>query len=94
MGIHAGFRKNPGRLIWPLLKPMNLPSSGNLHAKCVLRRASNGFQRASWRIQNFYGLAKAVIVTAPLRERGNGQRGIADAERTCQIVADAVGCCR
>lgn len=40
-----------------------------------------------------YGLAKAVIVNSGCANAGNGSVGIADAERTCQIVADVVGCC-
>ena len=40
-----------------------------------------------------YGLAKAVIVNSGCANAATGSVGIADAERTCQIVADVVGCC-
>ena len=40
-----------------------------------------------------HGLAKAVIVNSGCANAATGSVGIADAKRTCQIVADVVGCC-
>ena len=72
-GIHAGFRKNPGRLDMFCAAPVT-----------VSKEHLGG--------QN-YGLAKAVIVNSGCANAATGSVGIADAERTCEIVADVVGCC-
>lgn len=91
-GIHAGFRKNPGRLDMALVEADELCPAAATFTQNVFCAAPVTVSKEHLGGQN-YGLAKAVIVNSGCANAATGSVGIADAERTCQIVADVVGCC-
>ena len=91
-GIHAGFRKNPGRLDMALVEADELCPAAATFTQNVFCAAPVTVSKEHLGGQN-YGLAKAVIVNSGCANAATGSVGIADAERTCEIVADVVGCC-
>ena len=91
-GIHAGFRKNPGRLDMALVEADELCPAAATFTQNVFCAAPVTVSKEHLGGHN-YGLAKAVIVNSGCANAATGSVGIADAERTCEIVADVVGCC-
>ena len=91
-GIHAGFRKNPGRLDMALVEADELCPAAATFTQNVFCAAPVTVSKEHLGGQN-YGLAKAVIINSGCANAATGSVGLADAEHTCQIVADVVGCC-
>ena len=90
-GIHAGFRKNPGRLDLALVE---------LDRPCAAAGAftTNKFCAAPVTVSRSHlgagGCAevRAVVINSGNANAATGEEGLECAEATCRIVADAVGC--
>ena len=90
-GVHAGFRKNPGRLDLALLV-------ADEPAMCAATFTQNVFCAAPVIVSQehlngvSYGSARALIVNSGTANAATGTVGINSAHRTADIVSDAVGC--
>lgn len=88
-GVHAGFRKNPGRL------DLALVSAGEAVAAAgVFTR--NRFCAAPVRLDREYlaqgGRARAVILNSGTANAATGEPGYANARITSELVAERLGC--
>ena len=90
-GIHAGFRKNPGRLDLALVEAdAPVPAAGvftqNVFcaAPVVVSREHLGADAT--------GTARAVVINSGVANAATGSRGLDDARRMAALTADAVGC--
>lgn len=90
-GIHAGFRKNPQRLDLALVETDAPCSAAGVFT-------TNRFCAAPVTVSRAHlgagGCAKvrAVCINSGNANAATGEEGLACAEKTCQVVADAVGC--
>ena len=90
-GVHAGFRKNPGRLDLALLvadEPATCAATFTQNVFCaapvtVSRQHLNGVS---------YGTARALVVNSGTANAATGSVGLESARRTAEIVGEAVGC--
>lgn len=90
-GIHAGFRANPNRLDLALVVADQLCAAAGVFttnvfcaAPVIVCREHLGPTGA--------GTARAVVVNSGIANAATGPSGLDRARRTCEIVADAVGC--
>lgn len=90
-GIHAGFRKNPERLDMALVEADELCPVAATFTQNVFCAAPVIVSREHLDGRN-HGFARAVIINSGCANAATGSVGIADSQRTCEIVADAVGC--
>ena len=90
-GVHAGFRKDPGRLDMALLV-------ADEPAACAATFTQNVFCAAPVTVSRehldgvSYGTARALIVNSGTANAATGSVGIESAYRTAEIVGEAVGC--
>ena len=90
-GVHAGFRKNPGRLDLALLV-------ADEPAACAATFTQNVFCAAPVTVSRqhldgvSYGTARALVVNSGAANAATGSVGIDSALRTADIVGDVVGC--
>ncbi len=90
-GVHAGFRKNPGRLDLALVV-------ADEPAACAATFTQNVFCAAPVTVSRehldgvSYGTARALVVNSGTANAATGSVGIDSARRTAEIVGDAVGC--
>lgn len=90
-GIHAGFRKNPGRLDMALVEadelcPAAATFTQNIFCAAPVIVAKEHLSGCG------YGLARAVVVNSGCANAATGVIGLQAANRMCDIVADVVGC--
>lgn len=92
-GIHAGFRKNPERLDMALLVAQGGPcAAAGTFTQNRFCAAPVQVSRAHLGQGACYGLARAVVVNSGNANAATGAQGLAVAEQTAQLVADAVEC--
>ena len=90
-GVHAGFRKDPGRLDMALLV-------ADEPAACAATFTQNVFCAAPVTVSRehldgvSYGTARALVVNSGTANAATGSVGIESAYRTAEIVGEAVGC--
>lgn len=90
-GVHAGFRKNPGRLDMALVV-------ADEPAACAATFTQNVFCAAPVIVSREHlggescGTARALVVNSGCANAATGDRGLETARETAEIVADAVGC--
>lgn len=90
-GVHAGFRKDPGRLDLALLV-------ADEPAACAATFTQNVFCAAPVTVSRehldgvSYGTARALVVNSGTANAATGSVGIQSAHRTAEIVSEAVGC--
>lgn len=90
-GVHAGFRKNPGRLDLALVvadEPCSCAATFTQNVFCaapvtVSREHLDGMS---------YGCARAVVVNSGNANAATGERGLVAARRSAELVGDMVGC--
>ena len=90
-GVHAGFRKDPGRLDLALLVS---------DAPCAAAGTftQNRFCAAPVKVcrENLggkgHGIVRAVVVNSGNANAATGERGVADARHTCIIASQLMGC--
>ncbi len=90
-GIHAGFREDPERLDFALItadEPASTAAVFTTNVFCappvqVSRQHLDGVS---------YGTARAIAINSGIANAATGDVGVRNAERTTQIVGDAVGC--
>lgn len=90
-GVHAGFRKNPGRLDMALVEADELCPAAATFTQNIFCAAPVIVSKEHLNGYN-HGLAKAVIINSGCANAATGMIGIEAAERTCAIVAEAIGC--
>lgn len=90
-GVHAGFRKNPGRLDMALVEADELCPAAATFTQNIFCAAPVIVSKEHLDGCN-HGLAKAVIINSGCANAATGMIGIEAAERTCAIVAEAIGC--
>ena len=90
-GVHAGFRKDPGRLDLALLV-------ADQPAACAATFTQNVFCAAPVTVSRqhlddvSYGTARALVVNSGTANAATGSVGIQSAHRTAEIVSEVVGC--
>ena len=90
-GVHAGFRKDPGRLDLALLV-------ADEPAACAATFTQNVFCAAPVTVSRqhlddvSYGTARALVVNSGTANAATGSVGIQSAHRTAEIVSEVVGC--
>ena len=90
-GIHAGFRADPDRLDYGLVvadEPCACAATFTTNVFCaapviVSREHLDGCS---------YGTARAISINSGIANAATGHVGLETAQRSCEIVADAVGC--
>ncbi|WP_449315561.1 bifunctional glutamate N-acetyltransferase/amino-acid acetyltransferase ArgJ [Rubneribacter sp.] len=90
-GIHAGFRKEPGRLDLALVVADEPCACAAVFTKNVFCSAPVAVSREQLDGAG-YGTARAVVVNSGNANAATGEAGLEAARRTAQIAADAVGC--
>lgn len=90
-GIHAGFRKNPGRLDMALLEADELCPAAGVFTQNVFCAAPVTVSRAHLDNQG-YGYARALVVNSGIANAATGSVGLENARKMAQIVADTVQC--
>ncbi len=90
-GVHAGFRKDPGRLDFALVVA-DEPSA------CAAVFTRNVFCSAPVTVSRehldgvSYGTARAVMVNSGNANAATGERGLEAARETARMAGDAIGC--
>ena len=90
-GVHSGLRADPGRLDLALIV-------ADEPAACAATFTQNVFCAAPVIVSRehldgvSYGTARALVVNSGCANAATGERGLNDARRSADIVADAVGC--
>lgn len=90
-GIHAGFRRDPNRLDMALIEADELCPVAATFTQNVFCAAPVIVSKEHLDGRNC-GFAKALVVNSGCANAATGDVGIADSKRTCEIVADTVGC--
>lgn len=90
-GIHAGFRKEPGRLDVALVEADELCAAAATFTQNIFCAAPVIVSRKHLN-NTGCGLARAVVINSGTANAATGTPGLEAAERTASIVADAVGC--
>ena len=94
-GVHAGFRKNPGRLDLALVVADEPCACAAVFTQNVFCSAPVTVSRAHLGAtlgEPAYGTARAVVVNSGNANAATGERGLEAARVTADLVADAVGC--
>lgn len=90
-GIHAGFRKEPGRLDMALVEADELYPAAATFTQNIFCAAPVIVSKEHLDGRN-YGLARAIVINSGCANAATGSIGLDAARRTCDIVASAVGC--
>jgi glutamate N-acetyltransferase/amino-acid N-acetyltransferase len=90
-GIHAGFRKDPDRLDMALVEAEELAAVAATFTQNVFCAAPVIVSKEHLDGRNF-GFARAVIINSGCANAATGSVGLDAANRTCDIVASAIGC--
>ena len=90
-GIHAGFRKSPGRLDLALVEADELCVAAGVFTQNVFCAAPVTVSREHLG-QNAAGTARAVVINSGVANAATGARGLEDARRMAELAADAIGC--
>lgn len=90
-GIHAGFRKDPGRLDMALVEADELCPAAATFTQNVFCAAPVIVSREHLDGVG-YGLARAVVINSGNANAATGSIGLDTARQSSEIVADVVGC--
>ena len=90
-GIHAGFRKDPGRLDLALVEADELCVAAGVFTQNVFCAAPVTISREHLG-ENAAGTARAVVINSGVANAATGGRGLDDARRMAELTADAIGC--
>lgn len=90
-GIHAGFRKNPGRKDLAMVEADELCSAAGVFTTNVFCAPCVTFSKEQLG-QGNAGVARAVVINSGIANAATGVRGLEDARKTAEIAADAIGC--
>lgn len=90
-GIHAGFRKDPGRLDMALVEADELYPAAATFTQNIFCAAPVIVSKEHLDGRNC-GFARAVVINSGCANAATGSIGLDAAKRTCDIVASAVGC--
>ena len=90
-GVHAGFRKNPGRLDLALVEADEPCAAAGVFTQNVFCAAPVTVSREHLG-PDAAGTARAVVVNSGIANAATGARGLDDARRMAELAADAVGC--
>ncbi len=92
-GIHAGFRKNPQRLDMALVVAEDGPcAAAGTFTQNRFCAAPVQVSRSHLGAGSCFGTARAVVVNSGNANAATGAQGLAVAEKSAQVVAQAVGC--
>ena len=92
-GVHAGFRKNPGRADLALVvadRPVAAAGVFTTNRFCAAPVQVSREQLGG--IEHGYGTMRAVVINSGNANAATGEPGLAIARETCGVVADALGC--
>lgn len=90
-GIHAGFRNDPTRLDLALVEADELCPTAGVFTQNVFCAAPVIVSKEHLGTESA-GVAKAVIINSGNANAATGARGLADARKSAELAADAVGC--
>lgn len=90
-GIHAGFRKNPGRLDMALVAADEPCACAGVFTQNVFCAAPVTVSREHLEGVS-HGMARAVIVNSGIANAATGERGLEAAREMARIAADGLGC--
>lgn len=90
-GIHAGFRKEPGRLDMALVEADELCSAAGTFTQNIFCAAPVIVSRENLGGVGF-GVARAVVINSGTANAATGSIGLETARESTEIVASAVGC--
>lgn len=90
-GIHAGFRKESERLDMALVEADELCPAAACFTQNTFCAAPVIVSKEHLDGRNF-GLARAVVINSGCANAATGAIGLQGAKRTCDIVAEAIGC--
>ena len=92
-GVHAGFRKNPGRADLALVvadRPVAAAGVFTTNRFCAAPVQVSREQLGG--IEHGYGTMRAVVINSGNANAATGEPGLAIARETCGVVADVLGC--
>ena len=90
-GIHAGFRKNPGRLDMALVEVDEPCSAAGAFTTNKFCAAPVTVSRAHLSA-NGCAPVRAICINSGNANAATGEEGLEVAEATCRLVADTLGC--
>lgn len=90
-GIHAGFRKDPKWLDTALVEADELCPAAGVFTQNVFCAAPVQVSKAHLGA-DAAGVARAVVINSGIANAATGDKGLAAAEQTADIAADAIGC--
>ena len=91
-GVHAGFRKDPGRLDLAMVaaeRPVAAAGTFTTNRFCA---APVQVSRANLGAGAGFGRARAVVVNSGNANAATGEAGLACARETCEIASQVLGC--
>ena len=89
-GIHAGFRKDPGRLDLALVEADELCSCAGVFTTNIFCAAPVLLCKENLDDRG-YGVARAVVINSGTANAATGELGMQAARATTEIVGDAIG---
>ena len=92
VGIHGGFRKNPGRLDFALLCADEPVPAAGVFTKNRFCAAPVAVSRANLGGGCGYGLVQAMAINSGNANAATGEPGLACARATCDIASQIIGC--
>ena len=90
-GVHAGFREDPGRLDFALVLADEPCAAAATFTQNVFCAAPVTVSRAHLNGEN-HGTARALIINSGNANAATGSVGLAAAEKSAEIAAEAIGC--
>ena len=90
-GMHAGFRKEPGRLDMALVEADDVCCAAGVFTTNIFCAAPVTLCREHLHGQG-HGLARAIVVNSGIANAATGEVGMRNAQRSAQVVSEAVGC--
>ena len=91
-GIHAGFRKNPGRLDFALLAADAPVSCAGVFTRNRFCAAPVSVSRGNLGGGRGFGLAQGIAINSGNANAATGLPGLATARETCMIASQIMGC--
>ena len=90
-GMHAGFRKEPGRFDMALVEGDELCTAAGVFTTNVFCAAPVIVCREHLNNQGF-GTARAIVVNSGIANAATGQVGMDNARESAEVLAQALGC--
>ena len=90
-GMHAGFRKEPGRLDMALVEAEELCAAAGVFTTNIFCAAPVMLCREHLDGQGF-GTARAVVINSGIANAATGPVGMENARESARVVGEAIGC--